>query len=62
MPLTIADARLRRDPEESLYPASDGKPLGETWFHVTAILTLFATLQEHFAGVPDVYVAADMLL
>jgi Uma2 family endonuclease len=51
-----------RDPEDDLYPASDGKPLGETGYHVTAIFTLFSTLEAYFRDVPDVYVAADMFL
>jgi Uma2 family endonuclease len=51
-----------RDPEDYLYPESDGKPLGETGFHVTAILTLFDTLRLYYQDRPDVYVATDMFL
>jgi Uma2 family endonuclease len=43
------------------YPASDGQPMGETEFHVDALLLLYATLKEHFRRRP-VYVAADMFL
>ncbi|CAN5886740.1 hypothetical protein BH23PLA1_BH23PLA1_26330 [soil metagenome] len=50
-------------PEEEVeYPSSDGEPMGETGWHVTALLQLFAGLREHYADRPDVYVAADMFL
>jgi Uma2 family endonuclease len=51
-----------KDTEDYLYPDSDGKPLGETGFHVTAILTLFDTLQTYYRNVANIYVAADMFL
>lgn len=43
------------------YPESDGKPVGETDFHIAAILYLRAALRAFFRHVADVYVAADML-
>jgi len=43
------------------YPESDGKPMGETSFHVAAILYLLSALQAYFRHVADLYVAADML-
>ncbi|MFN8493050.1 MAG: Uma2 family endonuclease [Caldilineaceae bacterium] len=43
------------------YPESDGKPMGETDFHIAAILYLRAALRAFFRQVADVYVAADML-
>lgn len=43
------------------YPESDGKPMGETDFHIAAILYLRAALRAFFRHVTDVYVAADML-
>lgn len=48
-----------RDP---LYPDSDGKPMGETGFHVIALLYVFNALREYFAGRDDIYVAGDMFL
>ena len=48
-----------RDP---LYPESDGEPMGETGYHVKAILLLYQVLQNYFQNQPDVYVAADMFL
>ncbi len=43
------------------YPESDGQPMGETQFHVTAILYLYQALQSFFQKNDEVYVAADML-
>ena len=53
LPGTIDDPR---------YPASDGQPMGETHFHVLAILHLFEALDYFFRNRDDVYVAADMFL
>jgi Uma2 family endonuclease len=44
------------------YPESDGKPMGETDFHVSVILYLRQALAHYFRQVADVYVAADMFL
>lgn len=44
------------------YPESDGKPMGETGFHVRAILHLYNALDQFFQARADVYVAADMFL
>jgi Uma2 family endonuclease len=52
LPGTVADP---------LYPDSDGKPMGETDFHIAAIIWLREALQDAFADVPDVYVASNML-
>jgi hypothetical protein len=51
-----------KDPEDVLSPESDGKPLGETSYHVLATLTRYDTLRTHFRNVPDGYVACDMFL
>ena len=42
------------------YPDSDGKPMGETGFHVRAILHLYGALTLFFQQRGDIYVAADM--
>jgi Uma2 family endonuclease len=55
---TIPDALT----EDELYPSTDGQPMGETGWHVLAIMTLYQTLRDHFAARPGVYVAADMFL
>jgi Uma2 family endonuclease len=44
------------------YPESDGKPMGETGFHVNAILSLHAAFLIAFRGRTDIYVASDMFL
>jgi Uma2 family endonuclease len=48
-----------RDP---LYPDSDGEPMGETEYHVDALLYLYGVLQQWFRARDDVHVAGDMLL
>ncbi|HEV3343108.1 MAG TPA: Uma2 family endonuclease [Pirellulales bacterium] len=48
-----------RDP---LYPDSDGEPVGETDYHVAAILHLFTALRQWYRLREDVYVVGDMLL
>jgi Uma2 family endonuclease len=45
---------------ESLYPASDGKPMAETTIHVTAIILLLQALEDFFARKTDVFCAADI--
>ncbi|GAK58875.1 hypothetical protein U27_05850 [Candidatus Vecturithrix granuli] len=44
------------------YPESDGKPMGETGFHVRATLHLYGALRQFFRLRDDIYVAADMFL
>ncbi len=44
------------------YPDSDGKPVGETPFHVRNLLYGFELLQTWFAAEPTVYVAGNMFL
>lgn len=46
---------------ETDYPESDGKPMGETEFHINVILHLFQSLRYFFRQIEDVYVAADLL-
>jgi len=42
-------------------PESDGKPIGETEYHIRAILELFQLLDAYFRDDENVYVGADML-
>ena len=46
--------------DEIEYPESDGEPMGETGFHVKAILSLCQSLMHYFRHATDVYVTADM--
>jgi len=43
------------------YPESDGEPVGETDFHISAIFYLRAALRYFFRNHPKLYVAANML-
>ncbi len=42
-------------------PESDGKPIGETEFHIRAILELFQLLDAYFKNDENAYVGADRL-
>jgi Uma2 family endonuclease len=44
------------------YPERDGKPMGETDFHISVILYLRQALDYHFRNAHDMYVAANMFL
>jgi len=46
---------------EICYPESDGKPVGETEFHVMALLGLLQTLRNHYRRDDSVYVGGNML-
>jgi Uma2 family endonuclease len=56
--LTLAGIPAR----EPHYPERDGKPVGETDFHISAIFYLRQALKHIFRGAETTYVAADMLL
>jgi Uma2 family endonuclease len=43
------------------YPESDGQPVGETDFHITAIFYLRQALRYIFRQAPQTYIAANML-
>jgi Uma2 family endonuclease len=61
MATSINPAALE-DLEDMLYPSSDGKPLGETDYHVIAVTRLFETLRSFFRTAPTVYVASNLFL
>jgi Uma2 family endonuclease len=48
--------------EDDLYPDSDGKPVGETDYHVAGLVYLREALQHYFRDRPNMYVATDMFL
>jgi Uma2 family endonuclease len=48
--------------EDVVYPESDGKPMGETGFHVKAIILLHDLLKDLLAGRLDLYIAVDLFL
>lgn len=43
------------------YPASDGRPMGETGWHIRSTYSFYGVLREHLAD-RDAYVAANMFL
>ena len=47
--------------EEIYYPESDGKPMGETDFHIQTITYLYQALNAFFSNEPDVKVLADIM-
>jgi Uma2 family endonuclease len=47
--------------EEIFYPESDGKPMGETDWHVKTITYLLQALNSHFASAEDVKIFADIM-
>ena len=59
--MTTFPNRLPLPEEEIEYPESDGKPMGETEYHVSVIIYLREALRRYFRSKP-VYVAADMFL
>jgi len=44
------------------YPETDGKPMGETDFHIKLIVDISEALRNFFMRQPDVYVSRDLLL
>jgi len=56
---TAPRTRAARDVD---YPTSDGKPMGETDLHRQDMVDVIETLEDHYAGDPDVYVTGNLLL
>lgn len=44
------------------YPESDGKPLGETGFHVEELFRLYGLLRQHFRNDAATYVGSNLFL
>jgi len=59
--MATAPNRLPLADEEIYYPETDGKPMGETEYHVAAILYLYGALDLYFQQ-RKVHVAADLFL
>src|SRR4051812_15334983 len=45
---------------EIKYPERDGRPMGETQFHIDEIMYLVLALGEHFRHTADAFVAGDL--
>lgn len=50
-----------KNKEQIFYPESDGKPMGETDFHIQTITYLYQALSAFFASRSDVKVLADIM-
>jgi Uma2 family endonuclease len=48
--------------KEIYYPETDGKPMGETDWHIKLIMNLRGGLEVYFRNEEDVYVTADVLM
>ncbi len=60
--LNAMSATLKLKPKaEIYYPESDGKPMGETDYHIQTITYLYQTLSAFFSLVTDVKVLADIM-
>lgn len=53
--------KTKREKEEIYYPESDGKPMGETDFHIQTITYLYQALNAFFSNEADVKILADMM-
>ncbi len=57
VPRTVSD-----QDQDIAYPTRDGRPMGETDLHRNKMADLIATLEDHFAGDPDIYVSGNLLV
>jgi Uma2 family endonuclease len=57
----MASTPRTKDHREVDYPTSDGKPMAETQWHLQVIMDLLATLKDHFAADPQVYIWGCLL-
>ena len=55
-----AEAKVRARPEV-YYPERDGKPMGETPWHASAMMYLLSALQRVYRKAEGAYVGANML-
>lgn len=60
--MSISTRPLPGTTRDPLYPDSDGEPMGETEYHLVAILHLYTALKQWYRRREDVYVAGNMLL
>jgi Uma2 family endonuclease len=58
--MSIASKPLPGTVWDPLYPETDGEPMGETDYHMLALILLRWTLEDYYASSPRVYVASDM--
>ena len=53
---------VKKQDDELLYPASDGKPMAETEKHVIQLAQLLECLRTYFSSEPDVYVSGNNMM
>lgn len=58
----IGSAPLPGTQVDSLYPDSDGRPMGDTDFHNQALRWLQDALEDYYANTKDVYVARNLVM
>jgi hypothetical protein len=58
----MSDAVIDELEDEKLYPSSDGKPMGETDFHVHSFVLLLQALEDLTGDIEQVHVAANMFI
>jgi Uma2 family endonuclease len=59
--MRLADAPLPGTTVDPRYPDTNGRFMGDTDYHSIAISGLREGLEDHFADVPDVYVATNIV-
>ena len=59
MILSKSSVGLTEEFEDQLYPDSDGKPMGETDYHIASLVYLREAMQTFFRDV-EIYVATNM--
>jgi Uma2 family endonuclease len=58
----MRQAIIETQDDEDLYPSSDGKPLGETDYHVLAIILILQAIEDLTRDVETVHVASNLFL
>src|SRR5215211_5646820 len=54
-------AVLKLKTKDIYYPESDGKPMGETDYHIQTITYLYQALDAFFIDTPEVKILADIM-
>ena len=57
VPRTVTD-----QDQDIAYPTRDGRPMGETDLHRNKMFDLIVSLEDHFAGDPNIYVSGNLLV
>lgn len=60
--MSISITRLPGTSRDPLYPDSDGQPMGETEYHLVAMIYLYEALKRWYRRHDGIYIAANMLL